>query len=123
MAASDQITLAAPLPQTLQAHDLRELRIGLRLPVRVWGMDLNEKPFTANAETVEISALGARLTGIASVKEGEVIGIQYEGNKARFRVVWVGEPGSERAGQIGVTCLDNSKCIWSKALEAQPTLK
>jgi hypothetical protein len=112
---------------TLVAHDrrmqhLRELRVELHLQVKVWGMDATGKPFTVLAETIEISGLGARLTGIHSLTAGEVIGIQYQDQKARFRVMWIGQPGEEKHGQIGVKCLDESKCIWAAALEADSSI-
>jgi hypothetical protein len=102
---------------------LRELRVSLQLPVRVWGMDVNGKPFAVAAETMEISALGARLRGVAAVKNGEVIGIQYEDQKARFRVVWLGDTTTKTSGEIGVRSLDESKCIWSNALQSPPSPK
>ena len=125
MAVRDLQTSAfATLPPSISASDrrtepLRELRATLQLSVKVWGMDCNGKPFATSAKTVEVSALGARLTGFSSVNEGEVIGIQYGDQKARFRVIWIGEPGTEKAGQIGVKSLDETKCIWSAALDAQ----
>jgi len=102
---------------------LREMRVSMQLAVRVWGMDVNNKPFTTMAETIEISPLGARLKGVNPVKSGEVIGIQYEDQKARFRVVWLGDPATNSAGEIGVHSLDESKCIWSTALQNQPSIK
>jgi PilZ domain len=114
----------ATLPPSITASDrhteaLRELRATLQLSVKVWGMDSNGKPFAASAKTEEVSASGARLTGLISVNEGEVIGIQYGDHKGRFRVVWIGETGTDKAGQIGVKSLDETKCIWSAALDAQ----
>ncbi len=102
---------------------LRELRVSLQLPIRVWGMDANGKPFAVSAETMEISALGARLRGVTPVKNGEVIGIQYEDQKARFRVVWLGDATTQSSGEIGVRSLDESKCIWSNALQSPPSAK
>jgi PilZ domain len=57
------------------------------------------------------------LEGIeGTFKAGEVISITHKDNKARFRVAWVGVPGTEKAGQIGVQSVDASKCIWDSAI-------
>lgn len=95
---------------------LREVRVPLHLPVRVWGLDAGGKAFSHNAKTIEISALGARLSGVERVQVGDVVGIQFGEAKARFRVVWVGTEG-DRAGQVGVECIEPGKCIWIAALE------
>lgn len=57
------------------------------------------------------------LDGIqAELKPGETIAVTYKNNKARFRVVWVGNPGTTQAGQIGIESLDAAKCIWDVAI-------
>jgi len=56
-------------------------------------------------QTMDISPLGARLKGLTrSVSVGSILGLQNGDNQGRFEVVWVGEPGSEREGQIGLRC-------------------
>jgi len=97
---------------------LRELRVPMQLEVRVWGMDVAGKPFFQNARTIEVSAKGARLAGVTCLNRiGEVIGVQHGSQKARFRVVWIGEPNTAEQGQIGIACLDPDKCIWAEALQ------
>lgn len=98
---------------------LRELRVHLELEVRVWGLDAAGKPFSQIARTVEISALGARLRGVEAVRQGDIVGVQYRDQKARFRVVWVGAAGSDTADHIGVECVEPGKCIWTAVLEGQ----
>jgi hypothetical protein len=101
---------------------LRELRVPMQLEVRVWGIDVEGKPFFQTARTSEVSAKGARLEGITCLKQvGEVIGVQHSNQKARFRVVWIGEKGTPEQGQIGITCLDSDKCIWAEALQETET--
>jgi hypothetical protein len=101
---------------------LRELRVPMQLEVRVWGTDVTGKPFFQTAHTAEVSAKGARLEGITCLKQvGEVIGVQHGNQKARFRVVWIGEKGTPEQGQIGITCLDSDKCIWTEALQETET--
>ncbi len=88
----------------------REERIPLRLPATVWGTDGAGKPFVEHAHTVDISSMGARLEGLNhAVLPGAVLGVQHGAAAARFRVLWVGEPGSARAGQVGIRCVEVGK--------------
>src|SRR5581483_2076567 len=86
------------------------------LPVRVWGMGSDGKPFSVTALASELSSHGARLDGINSIKSvGEIVGVQYQEQKARFRVVWIGPQGTP-TDQIGIRALEPEKCIWQQAL-------
>jgi CheY-like chemotaxis protein len=54
---------------------------------------------------MDISPLGARLKGLSQmVSVGSILGLQNGDNQGRFEVVWVGEPGTDREGQIGLRC-------------------
>ena len=84
-----------------------------RLQVRIAGIDASGRALLQIVPTRNISRQGALLAGIqGEVKLGETIAITYKNSKARFLVTWVGEPGTERAGQIGVQSVDAEKCIW-----------
>lgn len=101
---------------------LRELRVPMQLEVRLWGMDATGKPFFHIARTVEVSAKGARLAGVTCLMEpGAIIGVQHGHQKARFRVLWIGQNDTPEQGQIGLACLDPDKCIWADALQEIPT--
>src|SRR5437868_14339401 len=104
-ASTEVFTLCAATKQ------VAELRLQIQLKVRVWGMDSGGRPFATQAETIEISGLGARLKGVRGVKEGDIIGIQYTEQKARFTVIWSGRPGSLQDGEIGVRTVEGNKCI------------
>jgi hypothetical protein len=91
----------------------REERIIISLPVRLWGMDVNGKPFTQNASSVDITRMGARIQGVTcQIQHGDIIGVQHGNDKARFRVIWVARAGSRNEGQIGVHCVEAGKYIW-----------
>ncbi len=45
---------------------------------------------------------------------GYIVGLQCGNMRARFMVVWVGEKGTPREGQIGLRAAENG--IWSVAL-------
>ena len=121
MAVKEQTASASE--HTIPPGPLRELRVGLQLPIRVWGLDAAGKAFSANTRTIEISALGARVVaGDLSVQKSDVVGIQFGEAKARFRVVWLGSERNE-PGSIGVECVEPGKCIWTEVLEKAATKK
>lgn len=83
-----------------------EERTSLRLHALVWGMDGAGEVFLEQVQTVDISPMGARIKGLnREIKLGTIIGLQNGDNQGRFEVVWIGEPGSESDGQIGVRCV------------------
>jgi PilZ domain len=95
-------------------------RVPATLSIRVWGMDSTGRPFSSQARTIDVTRTGARITGLEhACQKGDVIGIQCGELKARFRVVWVGNSGSARAGQVGVHCVESGKYIWSVVLPAR----
>ena len=96
--------------------DRREHRKNVELSVRIFGTDANGRIFSECVSTVNVSVQGAMLNGVKRpIKPGEIIGLTYGKNKARFRVQWVGEPGSPQAGRIGVQNVVSS-CIWDVPL-------
>lgn len=91
----------------------REQRISVELPVKIWGMDANSRPFTQPASLRTISGRGATLQGVnVQLKPGCVLDLQYEGAKAQFRVVWMGKAGSEMQGEVGVENLTTDVQLW-----------
>jgi len=95
----------------------REERLQVNLPVRVWGMDRNGKPFIQSARTVDVTRLGGRLRDLFCLeKKGEIIRIQHGGQKANFKITWVGNPGTAEAGQVGIYCIEPDKYIWGVSL-------
>ena len=95
----------------------REQRTLLKLAVRVWGMDTAGKLFNIDAFTVDVTPRGARVEGITCwLQRGAIIGLECGNSRARFRVAWVGQPGSARHGQIGVQCVEPGKYIWGVPL-------
>jgi hypothetical protein len=84
----------------------REPRVETNVDVKVWGLDRHGKAFMQKARTLDATRLGIRLMGVDCVKVGEVIGIQHEGQKASYKVVWIGREYTPKAGQIGLHCLE-----------------
>jgi CheY-like chemotaxis protein len=82
-----------------------EERTPLRLTALVWGSDEAGHMFMESVQTLDISPMGARLRKLQHpVHVGSILGIQNGDKQGRFEVVWVGEDGTEREGQIGVRC-------------------
>ena len=92
-------------------------RTSLELKVRVWGMGATGQPFFQNAMAQNISATGACLYGIdTELKVGDVIGVQYEGKKARCKVIWVVDAGALKKMQTGVQLVADQECPWAAVL-------
>jgi len=91
----------------------RQSRVFVELPVNIWGMDANARPFTQPASLRTISGRGATLQGVSvHLKPGDLVDVQYQGNKAQFRVVWLGQNGTEMQGEVGVENLSNDVQLW-----------
>jgi hypothetical protein len=80
-----------------------EPRISADIPVRVWGMDSDGKPFFQNALAGNLSSEGALLSRVThSLMEGEIIGVQYGDKKGRFQIKWVKAVGAPKTFQAGL---------------------
>ena len=59
-----------------------EPRVRVDLPVRIWGMSAEGRPFSQTARAQNISSDGALLAGVEiQLKVGDVIGVQCEDKK------------------------------------------
>jgi PilZ domain len=95
-------------------------RATMDLKVRVWGMGANDQPFFQNATAQNISTTGACIYGIdPDLKVGDVIGVQYEGKKARCKVIWVVDAGALKKTQVGIQLIADQDCPWASALPKQ----
>jgi hypothetical protein len=93
--------------------DRPETRLDAQIVVRVWGMDADGRPFFQNVNAGNISSEGALLSGIRHpLKTGDIIGIQHNERKARFKVVWVKDAGLPRRIEAGVQILPNQRSPW-----------
>src|SRR5580692_6476549 len=92
-------------------------RATLDLKVRVWGMGANDQPFFQSAIAHNISATGACIYAIEqNLKVGDVIGVQYEGKKARCKVIWVVDAGALKKTRVGVQLVADQDCPWAAVL-------
>ena len=94
-----------------------EPRLSVDLPVRIWGMTAEGRPFSQPARAQNISSEGAKLSGVESeLKVGDVIGVQCNEKKARCTVVWVVNAGPVKKNQVGVKLVAAQDSPWQTYL-------
>ena len=97
-----------------------EPRVTVDLPVRVWGMTAEGRPFSQHARAQNISSEGALLSGVENeLKVGDVIGVQCDDKKTRCTVIWVMNTGLIKKNQVGVKLLADQECPWKTYLPIQ----
>ena len=90
-----------------------EPRLSQEAAVRIFGIDSQGRPVNIATKTLDISKSGARLGGVRCWDfPGEIIGVRHGMEKARFRIVWVGSPGTPMEGQIGLQCVEAGRYIF-----------
>lgn len=96
----------------------REGRVAALIPVTVWGVDAHANAFTQTATARNISSRGAVLQGIPQkLKQGQILDVQFENERAQFRVVWAGLPGTYEEGEIGLERIDDELSFWHVEFE------
>ena len=81
----------------------REPRIEVSRPVQIWVQDSSPGSVRHTASMTDVSHHGARIDQTTlSLKPGDTVHLLSSGQDARFRVIWVGEPGTEQEGQVGL---------------------
>src|SRR5262249_36379940 len=106
-------TAAKPAPE-----QRRERRLHLAVSVKVFP-DLTSLD-SQTCVTYEISTIGARLVAPQGVKEiGQIIGLERQKRRARYKVVWIGKPGTPHADQVGVEVLDPNISIWESEIKTR----
>jgi hypothetical protein len=96
----------------------KERRVHIAVPVKVFA-DLRTSDFQTCC-TYEISTVGVRLVAAQGIKEvGQVIVLQRQNRRARFKVIWIGKPNTAEAGQVGVESLEPNNVIWENEIKAR----
>lgn len=84
----------------------RNPRVDTELSVHLWGIDSFSQPFAQPAHVRNISSSGLVACGMQyTVRVGSILEVKLEQEKAQFRVVWVGQAGTRRHGEIGLAKL------------------
>lgn len=64
--------------------------------------------------------MGVRLVMPNGIKEiGQVVMLQRHSRRARYKVAWIGKPGTSEAGQVGVEAMEPQNVIWENELKAK----
>src|SRR5277367_2246924 len=100
----------------------KEPRKEIAVPIRIFGTDRSGQIFSEKVFTVNVSQQGVELSGVqAQPNVDEIVGVTYGVTKVHFRVKWVGQPGTPKAGHLGLHNLSPEKSLWDFALP-QPSL-
>lgn len=63
--------------------------------------------------TYDVSEHGARVTGLQEpLESGEIVILERANNRAKYKVAWMGKPGTPLAGQAGMQMLAGQGSIW-----------
>lgn len=94
----------------------REKRINVAVPVKVF-LEPNSQTCQLCC-TYEISMIGARLVAVSGItRVGQTLWLQRHSKRARYQVIWIGEPSTSHAGQVGVETLEPGNVIWENELK------
>jgi hypothetical protein len=82
----------------------RSARVNVCCPVRISGLLRSNIPYVEDTQIVTLSKFGAKLRTTVPLQVGMQVTIQplRSNNSGVFRVVWVGQAGTVRAGEAGV---------------------
>jgi PilZ domain len=87
------------------------------LSVRVWGMAASGQTFNQHVQARNISSSGALFSGLEhQLKVGDIVGVQYENQKTRCKVIWVMDTGPVHKFQAGVQIVTGQDCPWKDHL-------
>jgi hypothetical protein len=101
------------------ADSQTEPRVTVDLPVRIWGMSADSRPFSQHVRAHNISSEGALISGVDyELKVGDVIGVQCDDKKTRCTVIWVMNTGAVKKNQIGVRLVADQESPWKTYLPA-----
>ena len=82
----------------------RSSRVHIQIPVTLSGTLPDGRPFNEEAYLLDISKFGAKLRTQLPLRLGMQIKVlsKKSSDSALFRVVWTGDAGTPRAGEIGI---------------------
>ena len=89
--------------------------------VHIFGTDSAGKPFFQTARAFGFKGIDVTLDGLScTLKLNDTVGIRHAGQKARFRVLWVGAEGTPRQGQVVLRALELEKNIFGLEVPGKP---
>lgn len=111
-----RVPATTPSVATAPVDPRREKRINVAVPVKVF-LDPTGSACQLCC-TYEISLIGARLVAVSGITEvGQVVWLQRHNKRAKYRVIWIGEPATSHSGQVGVETLEPANAIWENEIK------
>jgi len=95
------------MPVAAQTNRRRSERKAVNKPISLL-VDSDHSEIANSAFAIDLSELGLRIRSDINLVPGQIVTvIPREGSKqaVRSQVIWVGESGSERAGEAGIAFL------------------
>lgn len=91
----------------------RSSRLQFRCRVKISAIDTEGNIFSEETETISISKFGASLKTARQYSMGQILSVNTldRDHTGHFQVVWMGQPGTPQAGQIGIEWLD-ARSFW-----------
>ena len=82
----------------------RSSRLDIRIPVTILGTLQDGTPFNEETYLLSMSKFGARLETLLPLQPGMQVKVmpRKRSESALFRVVWRGQAGTPRAGEVGI---------------------
>jgi hypothetical protein len=113
------LTSSSTAKSSAVAVDTRqEQRLHIAVPVKV-SPDIRATDWHTCC-TYEISLVGARLNALPGIsKVGQVIWMQRQNRRAKYKVIWIGQVGTSQAGQVGVELMEPANIIWESEIKAR----
>jgi len=86
----------------------RSSRVQIKIPVAISGTLPNGNPFSEETYVVCVSKFGAKVKMAHRLQPGTQISVRprTRSEGVRSRVVWIGQEGSPRAGEMGIEYLE-----------------
>ncbi len=96
------------------ANRRRGERVLLRIPIKVYAVGEDGKPFNEEAETAVVSRFGALVRLKVPVKRGSTMEVMngYSGQIEKFRVAWRADAPREGKYEVGIELVAPREEFW-----------
>lgn len=113
-----QLNSVSTQSASLAVDKRHEQRVHIAVPVKIFPDTRSVESYTCC--TYEVSLVGARLASLPGVTQvGQVIWMQRQNRRAKYKVIWIGQEGTSQAGQIGVESMEPGNVIWENEIKAR----
>lgn len=119
-AAQGMASIATQLSQLMRQFKIErtDRQTNIALSVALTATDVKGHALEQEVMTVNVSRSGALLEGIrGQLRAGSHVTLTRLNRTERFKIEWVGDENTPRAGQIGVAAVDPAVMFWSDVVE------